>query len=110
MLDIDGTLIWSNWLPHLGCWRGDRVPTEPGLYRLRRVGQTSLDYLGQTGSGTMGLRKRLAMQAGVYADDMPYTDPHTAAPALWALRKLTGLEYDHADAAGLGLLPFDNLM
>ena len=94
MLDIDGTLIWSEWLPHNGCWRGNRIPSEPGLYRLRRVGQTYLDYIGQTGCGTMGLRKRLAMQIGVYAEEMPYTDPHTAAPALWALRRSTGAEYE----------------
>jgi hypothetical protein len=106
MLDIDSILIWSEWLPHLGCWRGDRVPTEPGLYRLRPVGQTCLDYLGQTGSGKMGLRKRLAMQAGVYADEMPYTDPHTAAPALWALRKQTGLEYEVSVAPVKGTTPW----
>jgi hypothetical protein len=33
----------------------------------------------------MTLRKRLAMQIGVYGSQMPYADPHTAAPALWAL-------------------------
>jgi hypothetical protein len=42
----------------------------------------------------MTLRKRLAMQRGVYAADMPYTDPHTAAPALWALRQQTGAGYE----------------
>jgi hypothetical protein len=83
MLDIGSILVWAEWVPHEGCWRGGRIPNEPGLYRLRRVGASCLDYIGQTGSGAMSLCKRLAMQAGVYADEMPYTDPHTAAPALW---------------------------
>jgi len=42
-----------------------------------------LDYIGQTG---LTLRRRLAMLVGVYRTEMPYRDPHTAAPALWALR------------------------
>ncbi|WP_190640887.1 hypothetical protein [Oculatella sp. FACHB-28] len=62
------------------------ILSKPGLYRIRRCGRSDLDYIGQTGSGTMTLRKRLGMLKGVYADVMPYRDPHTAAPALWALR------------------------
>jgi hypothetical protein len=89
MLDIDRNLEWSQWQPHQGCWRGCLIPNVPGLYRLRRVGQAGLDYIGQTGKGEMTLRKRLGMQRGVYADQMPYKDPHTAAPALWALRRMT---------------------
>jgi hypothetical protein len=61
------------------------VPRLPGLYRIRRVGRTDLDYIGQTGTGQMNLRKRLAMLRGVYGEQMPYRDPHTAAPALWPL-------------------------
>ncbi len=33
----------------------------------------------------MNLHKRLAMLRGVYGQQMPYRDPHAAAPALWAL-------------------------
>jgi hypothetical protein len=94
MLDTARILNWSPWAPHEGCWLGDRIPNEPGVYRIRRVGQACLDYIGQTGKGWMTLRKRLGMQRGVYADKMPYTDPHTAAPALWALRTLTGTGYE----------------
>jgi hypothetical protein len=94
MLDIETVFVWSSWVPHSECWRGNCIPHEPGLYRLRRVGQPCLDYIGQTGSGTMTLRKRLAMQAGVYAQEMPYTDPHTAGPALWALRHKTSAQYE----------------
>ncbi len=83
-------LVWSAWVPLEGCWRGAMIPTLPGLYRIRREGRNDLDYIGQTGSGSMHLRRRLGMLKGVYAAEMPYRDPHTAAPALWALRHATG--------------------
>lgn len=87
-------LQWSPWQPLMGCWRGRLIPALPGLYRIRRAGHEDLDYIGQTGSGRMTLRKRLAMLCGVYAGDMPYRDPHTAAPALWALRHRDGCDFE----------------
>ena len=69
--------------------RGAGVPALPGLYRIRRVGLTHWDYIGQTGVGRMNLRRRMAMLRGVYAEQMPYRDPHTAGPGLWALRQMT---------------------
>ncbi len=76
---------WSSWQPLKSCWYGLVTPALPGLYRIRRMEQDDLDYIGQTGEGTMTLRKRLGMLRGIYASEMPYRDPHTAAPALWAL-------------------------
>src|SRR5260221_1875155 len=87
-------LRWSSWQPHEGCWLGDRLPRLPGLYRIRRVGLRSgdVDYIGQTG---LTLRERQGMLRGVYgAEKMPYRDPHTAAPALWALRQATGCAFE----------------
>ena len=55
----------------------------PGLYRLRRRGRPGLDYLGQT---RRTLRGRVRMLGGVFGDEMPFRDPHTAGPALWAMR------------------------
>lgn len=34
------------------------------------------------------LRARLGMLRGIYGSQMPYRDPHTAGPALWALHQL----------------------
>jgi hypothetical protein len=34
------------------------------------------------------------MLMGVYGTEMAYRDPHTAAPALWALRQLEGCEFE----------------
>jgi hypothetical protein len=46
------------------------------------------------------------MQRGVYADKMPYTDPHTAAPALWAIRQAAGVEYEVSVAPVPGPVPW----
>ena len=77
---------WETWLP-LATAAEARLPSQQGLYRIRRIGGSELDYVGQTGMGTMTLRKRVSMLRGVYGSVMPYRDPHTAAPGLWALRQ-----------------------
>jgi hypothetical protein len=81
---------WSDWQPLSKAGRNKAIPRDAGLYRIRRVGQPHLDYIGQTG---MGLRQRLGMLSGVYKDFMPYNDPHTAGPALWAQKQLENCEY-----------------
>jgi hypothetical protein len=99
LLDVPRLLIWSPWQPLDGCWRTDGVPNRPGLYRIRRQGADGLEYLGQTGTGSMTLRKRLAMLSGAFGDVMPYAAPHTAGPALWAVRHATGAEFDVSTVA-----------
>ena len=86
-----GTLSWQPYLPLEGAGRNKSFPTGPGLYHIRRIGRTDIDYIGQTG---MGLRRRLGMLAGVYRDVMPYRAPHTVGPALWAMRDKEGCEYE----------------
>jgi hypothetical protein len=63
------------------------------------MGRGDVDYIGQTGMGTMTIRKRLRMLRGVYGELMPYRDPHTAGPALWALYHQTGEDSVAAPAA-----------
>ncbi len=87
-------LIWSNWLPL--CGQQDvyrQIPTKlSGLYRIRARGRDGLIYIGQTGRC---VRERLrALRAGVYANQMPYNDPHTAAPNLWVWLQDSGFEYE----------------
>lgn len=85
---------WEGWVPLAAAAAGGQLPSRPGLYRVRRVGWSGLDYLGQTGMGTMTLRKRISMLRGVYWPVMPYRDPHTAAPGLWALRHQAGCDFE----------------
>jgi hypothetical protein len=87
-------LSWSPWIPHYGCWSSDLIPNTAGLYRIRRVNGLYLDYIGQSGGGANTLRKRMGALSGVYREEMPYTDPHTAAPALWALRSSLGVDFE----------------
>jgi hypothetical protein len=97
---------WGPWLSLKGCWLGRTVPDRPGLYRVRRTGRVELDYVGQTGLGGMTLRRRLGMLRGVYATEMPYRDPHTAAPALWALRDAGGGPFEVSVAPVEGPTPW----
>jgi hypothetical protein len=86
-------LNWSPYHPLEGAGRNKAIPIEPGLYRIRRVGLTDLDYIGQSGM-ERGVRQRLGMLNGVYGKVMPYRDPHTVGPALWAMRDKEGCEYE----------------
>lgn len=79
-----GGLPWSEWVP----FNADRrtfyeIPKEPGLYRIKPVGQDVLMYVGSTGRS---LHAKLAglRQALRRADLMPWSDPHPEAMALWA--------------------------
>jgi hypothetical protein len=96
-------LVWSSWRSLIDTFGTTSVLRVPGLYRIRRCGRADLDYIGQTG---VGLRQRLVMLRGVYADMMPYRDPHTAAPALWALRHATGCDFEVSVAAVEGDTPW----
>ncbi|NLD57679.1 MAG: hypothetical protein GX651_06055 [Methanomicrobiales archaeon] len=79
-----GGLPWSEWVP----FNADRqtfheIPPEPGLFRIKPVGQDLLMYVGSTGRS---LHTKLAglRQALRRADLMPWADPHPEAMALWA--------------------------
>ena len=88
---------WGDWVQLKGAGRNHNLPRLPGLYRVRRVGAGGLDYIGQTGRS---IRERLGSLGGVYRDEMPYNDPHTAGPGLWGLRHRDGCDFE---AAGLPL-------
>ena len=74
MIELEQVFTWSDWQPLYACWIGKGIPEQAGLYRIRRIGHEPVDYIGQTGTGTMTLRKRLAMLRGVYVEEMPYRD------------------------------------
>lgn len=91
MTDLPPELTWGAWVPLHGISRNPTIPRTPGVYRVRRTGRVDLDYVGQTGRS---LRERLGALSRCHSDTMPYRDPHTAAPALWALRHSTGCEFE----------------
>jgi hypothetical protein len=82
------------------------ITTEPGLCRVRVADRHQLAYIGQTGRG---LRERVGTLArGTLAAEMPFNDPHTAAPKLWSYRAAEGLEYE-ASVTACGLAKNDRM-
>lgn len=77
-------LEWSPW-GSLG--PGDRfiskLSTAEGLYRVRHENLEELVYIGETGRSIRGRVRALA--SGIFKGEMPYRDPHTASPCLWAI-------------------------
>jgi hypothetical protein len=79
-------LTWTEWIPFNATkqvWT--RIPREPGLYRIRPVGKEYLVYIGET---KRTLRERLhTLRIELSkSEQMPWSDPHTEAAALWAWR------------------------
>ncbi|MEM5528604.1 GIY-YIG nuclease family protein [Gammaproteobacteria bacterium AS21] len=77
---------WSEWYPLEGGQDVyQKIPNKKaGIYRVSSPSADELIYIGQTGRC---LRERLrALRKGVYSENMPYNDPHTAAPNLWVWR------------------------
>jgi len=79
---------WSDWTslsPDND--RLSNVPTSAGLYRVRHRRKDGLEYIGETGR----LRGRVrALTRESHREEMPFRDPHTAAPCLWAVRDNAG--------------------
>ncbi len=85
-------LDWSDWMP-LNAGSFTTVPKEPGIYRIRHQKEERdfLEYIGESGD----TRRRIqSLARGTFADEMPYRDPHTAAPCLWAVRDAVGSELE----------------
>src|SRR5690242_8403570 len=94
---------WSAWRDLRGAGRDRCIPAGPGLYRIRRAGgEPGLDYIGQAGRS---LRGRLGQLGGVYRTRVPYRDPRTAGPALWALRHRDGRDFEVAVIEVPGTVP-----
>lgn len=89
-------LHWSVWVP-FGSPNFKEIPSEPGFYRVKPINQNNLSYIGQTGRN---LRARVcALGKHTLADEMPYNDPHTAAPCHWAWGKTHKFEFECSAAA-----------
>ncbi|ADL45404.1 hypothetical protein Micau_1854 [Micromonospora aurantiaca ATCC 27029] len=91
-------LAWTGWLPLDDRAVRLQVPRGPGLYQVRRIGDSALAYVGQTAE----LRRRLGQLCVLYRDEMPYNDPHTAAPCLWVMRTADGAKFEFSLAEFAG--------
>ena len=96
------SLAWSPWVP----FNADKhtfheIPHEPGLYRIRPAGKDFLMYIGET-SRTLHKRLNDLRQNLRRSDLMPWSDPHTEAPALWTWW------VEWASAAPRAVLPYQS--
>jgi len=86
-------LEWTPWVKFNSSrseWK--RLQAKSGVYRVRPVDRPFLMYIGQTGRS---LRVRLGeLRSNTLSDVMPYDDPHTAAPGLWAWRQEEHWDYE----------------
>ena len=102
---LDETWCGFSWMPWLPL-NSSAIPRDPGVYRVRAVGGDALFYIGSTGRS---LRERIGdLYRNIMRDatQMPFSDPHTAAPVLWAWRDATGIDFE---CSALPLSSQDNL-
>lgn len=98
-------LLWSPWV-RFSDSDLSAMPDEPGVYRVKPIGKSELMYIGQTGSS---LRERLrTLRRETLQKKMPFNDPHTAAPNLWAWKDSDGISYE-CSAAPIKLSKRDRL-
>src|SRR5262249_7264188 len=90
-------LLWTGVLPlPIRARSGRLIPPAAGVYRVRVVGRDELAYIGQTGRD---LNERLrGLGSGLHAAEMPFNDPHTAAPKLWSYRNGDGIHFEASAA------------
>src|SRR5512140_368841 len=78
------SLPWSPWVPFSAAKEAFRqLPHEPGLFRIRPEGRDFLLYIGEIGRSLHQRLNTLRLELrnpGL----MPWSDPHTEGPALWA--------------------------
>lgn len=91
-------LNWSPWIPFDASLEVFKViPTTSGLYRTRPTDKNQLSYIGQTSRSVKTRLRELVLH--VYQEQMPWNDPHTAAPGHWALWQEEGMTFECSGAA-----------
>lgn len=90
-------LIWTKWIKFKSRSQERKIiPSAQGVYRVRPFNKNFLVYIGQT----RNLKNRTSMLASnSYKQNMPWNDPHTAAPNLWVWRQEQGWDYEVSVAA-----------
>src|SRR5450755_3280240 len=90
-------ISWTAWQPFAHPETFKLLPATPGLYRIRALGIEELFYIGETGRN---LRERLGdLRRNTLQAEMPFNDPHTAAPSLWTWRHAEQLEFECSAAS-----------
>lgn len=86
-------LDWTPWvLFSLDADPFQSLPKRPGLYRVKPLDKDILIYVGETGRDLHERIRALCLRS--LDPEMPFNDPHTAAPNLWAWRDARSWEYE----------------
>ncbi|GCE12494.1 GIY-YIG nuclease family protein [Tengunoibacter tsumagoiensis] len=87
-----GGLSWTPWFAFADAPAFRQLPDKAGLYRIRARELGELFYIGETGRN---VRERLGdLRRNTLSVEMPFNDPHTAAPSLWAWHDAEGYEFE----------------
>jgi hypothetical protein len=83
---------WTDWIPlTLDQDSFSKIPSEPGLYRIRSLRDNAIVYIGQTGRS---LKERTrTLRNNTLSEKIPFNDPQ-ASPCLWAYRTEEGMDYE----------------
>jgi len=88
---IHPVINWSEWTPLFPTGDLDVIPQEPGIYLVSHASLSGVQYVGHSRTD---LRDRIRrMGYSIDSDEMPYRDPHTAAPCLWAIAEEYDVDY-----------------
>ena len=88
------SLPWTPWVPFTADKHEFRtIPKEPGLYRIRPVGKDFLMYIGET-RRTVHERLNELRHTLRRTNLMPWNDPISEAPLLWAWQDAEGFSYE----------------
>ena len=92
------TFNWSVWIPLQGSQLKDKSPKSEGVYRIRDAKTEVVIYVGES----KNLRGRFSNLQETFKAEIPFSDPHTAAPALWAYlqENATELEISFLEVPG----------
>ena len=96
------SFTWTTWLP----LNSPEISIGSGIYRVRAIGGNEIFFIGSTGRS---LRERIGdLYRNIMKDatQMPFNDPHTAAPTLWAWRDDTHIDFE---CSALALSSQENL-
>lgn len=88
---------WSPWLS-LGQDKDElsSLSADSGVYRVRHPAYEGLIYIGETGRSIRG--RLYALAGGIFAEEMPYSDPHTGSPCLWSIADKHGPGFEASAA------------
>ncbi|WP_230739430.1 hypothetical protein [Methanooceanicella nereidis] len=68
-----------------------RIPDRQGLYHIKPVDRNILSYIGETTELKTRLR---TLCLKILEPEMPFNDPHTAAPGHWAWKDAENMEFE----------------